>query len=295
VKTILLTGGSGFIGRNIRSSWLAERYEILAPAHRELDLVDEDQVRAYLSRRPVDVVVHTAGKPSHRNAPDPTGVFLTNIRMFLNLSRNARCFGKMLVTGSGAIYDVRHCRPMMREDSWDDHVPQDEHGFSRYAIMRWLERAPYSAVDLRLFGIFGPHEDYSIRFISNAICKALFGLPITLRQDRKFSYLWIEDFLKLLARFVEEDVPERAYNLTPDTPVDLLDLAHLVRRIAGSVQPILVAAEGRGSEYTGDNSRLRRTFTDISFSPIETAVEKLYGWYHDHQDIINPDALLLDK
>jgi UDP-glucose 4-epimerase len=295
VKTVFLTGGSGFIGRNISSSWIAQKYEILAPTHRELEIDDDDQVRSFLRSHHVDVVIHTASKPSHRNAPDPTRVFFANARMFLNLTRNADCFGKLLVTGSGAIYDVRHYRPMMQEDSWDEHVPVDEHGFSRFAIMRWIDGATFPCVDMRIFGIFGPHEDYAIRFISNAICKTLFDMPITLRQNRRFSYLWIEDFLKILARFIEEEVPDRAYNLTPDDTVELVDLAYLVRRIAGSSQPVIVAKEGLGPEYTGDNSRLRRVLGDIHFTPIETAVERLYGWYRDRRDTINRDFLLVDK
>ena len=46
MKRILLTGGSGFIGRNILESNLAEKYEIIAPRHCELDLLDDK----YISR-----------------------------------------------------------------------------------------------------------------------------------------------------------------------------------------------------------------------------------------------------
>jgi len=184
---------------------------------------------------------------------------------------------------------------MMQEDSWDEHVPADEHGFSRYAIMRWIEKATFPIVDMRIFGIFGPYEDYAIRFISNAICKTMFDMPITLRQNRRFSYLWIEDFLEILSRFIEEEVPDRAYNLTPDDPIELVDLAYLVRQIAGSSQPIIVAAEGRGPEYTGDNSRLHRVLGGIDFTPFKTAVERLYSWYYERRDTINRDVLLVDK
>lgn len=38
MKTILLTGGNGFIGRNIRESFLIEKYRILFPPSCELNL-----------------------------------------------------------------------------------------------------------------------------------------------------------------------------------------------------------------------------------------------------------------
>ena len=55
-------------------------------------------------------------------------------------------------------------------------------------------------MELRLFGVFGRHEDYAIRFISNAICKTLFDLPITLRQNRTFSYLYVDDLGPIVER-----------------------------------------------------------------------------------------------
>ena len=38
---IMITGGSGFIGRNL-IEYLAKRHEVLAPTHKELELVDDD-------------------------------------------------------------------------------------------------------------------------------------------------------------------------------------------------------------------------------------------------------------
>jgi len=43
---ILITGGSGFIGRNLAEQ-LASTYEVLAPSSAELDLLKEQAVREY--------------------------------------------------------------------------------------------------------------------------------------------------------------------------------------------------------------------------------------------------------
>ena len=59
MKKILLTGGSGFVGRNLRES-LADRYEIFAPAHRELDAADYEALAAYCDRHGISSVVHGA-------------------------------------------------------------------------------------------------------------------------------------------------------------------------------------------------------------------------------------------
>jgi nucleoside-diphosphate-sugar epimerase len=290
---ILVTGGSGFIGRNLVERLLLA-HAVLAPGHRELDLEDEASVGKYLGAHRFDAVVHCAVRPGHRNAADPSGQLDRNLRMFLNLASNRSSFGRMIFLGSGLAYGKDHYSPRMAEDRLGAHVPRDEGGFSKYVIARFIEEAD-GIVELRPFGVFGRHEDYAIRFISNAICKVLFDLPITLRQNRRFDYVCVDDLDRVIEHFLEHDGRHRAYNVTPDEPVELLELARLVLRTSGKDVPIRVAEDGMGAEYSGDNGRLRAEIPDLSFTPVETAVRALYGWYEENRSSIRREALLEDK
>jgi UDP-glucose 4-epimerase len=294
VKTILLTGGSGFIGRNILESRLASRFLVLAPRHSELDFMDEDRVREFLRTHLVDVVIHAAAKPSHRNVLCPMNTLQPNLRMFFNLVQNAAHYSRLIVIGSGAVYDKRHYRPLMAEEYANEHVPIDDLGLCRHVIYRHIEATRQDAYELRLFGIFGKYEDYAIRFISNAICKTVFDLPITLRQNRVFSYLSIEDFLRILEFFIEEDPPERIWNIVPDERVELLHLAESVRELSGSRHPVVVGAHGMGSEYSGDNRRFRTWKPNFQFTPISVTIRGLYSWYVMQRASIRRELLLAD-
>ena len=88
---LFITGGSGFIGRNIVEAF-SDKYELLAPTHAELELLDENAVKAYLEKHKVDIVIHSAVRPGHRNAKDPSNQMVSNTRMFFNLARNAQLF-----------------------------------------------------------------------------------------------------------------------------------------------------------------------------------------------------------
>lgn len=290
---ILITGTGGFIGRNL-FEYLAPRHCVLAPRSRELDLLDDGSVRDYLVANPVDVVIHAAGKPGHRNAKDPRNVFYADCRMYFNLIRNRDRYGRMLITGSGAVYDMRYYQPKMKEEYCGVHMPVDEHGFFRYVTSDLIARHQ-GVVDLRLFGVFGKYEDYAIRFISNAICKTLFDLPITLRQNRLFDYLYIEDLFPVIDYFIQHDAAHSEYNVTPDRAIGLLELAEKVREISGKDMPIIVAQEGMGQEYSGDNTRLRMQIPAITFTPIEEAIAQLYGWYERNKESIDKESLLADK
>lgn len=290
---VLVTGGSGFIGKNL-AEHLSRKHTVLAPRHAELELLDETQVSEYFRKHDVDVVVHTAVKPGHRNARDPLNQLYNNTRMFFNLVRNASRFGKMIFLSSGAVYDERRYLPKMKEEYFDTSVPADEHGFSKYICARYVERAG-DIVELRLFGVFGKYEDYAIRFLSNAICKTLFDLPITLRQNRRFDYLYIDDLAPIVEHFMEHDARHKCYNVTPDEAVELRTLAGKVIAVSGKDLPIVVARPGMGPEYSGDNGRLRKEIPGLAFTEIGEAIRRLSAWYEERRGTINRDLLLVDK
>ena len=291
---ILLTGGSGFIGKNILESFLSKKYHIIAPSHKDLDLTDEDKVRDFFLKNNIYTVIHSACKPAHRNAKDLTHIFYNNTRMFFNLIRNSSYYKKMLVLSSGAIYDMRYYVPRMKEDYFDEHVPVDEHGFFRYICARHIEFID-NIIELRLFGIFGKYEDYAIRFISNAICKTLFDLPVTIKQNRKFDYLYINDLMPVLDYFIQNTPAYRVYNVTPDESVELYSLAEKVRKISGKDLPLLVGNKGMGLEYSGDNSLLKEEIKNLQLTPLELALKELYEWYFYNRNFINRDVLLFDR
>lgn len=294
MKTVLLTGGSGFIGKNVLESFLAEKYIIDAPSSQELNVADEKSVARYFASHHPDIVVHAAVKPGHRNAKDPNNLFFTNTRMFFNLERYADQYEKMLVIGSGAIYDNRNYRPKAKEEDWKNNIPIDEHGFCKYVCDKVIEHSR-NIYDLRVFGVFGKYEDYAIRFISNAICKTLFDLPITIKQNRKFDYLYVNDLMPVLDWFISETPHYKAYNITPEQSISLHELALMVRKISGKLDlPIQVAQEGLGLEYSGDNTRLKNEY-NLSLTSLEVAVRELYVWYENCLRELDKQKLLIDK
>ncbi len=290
---ILLTGGSGMTGRNLLEQ-MKDHYEILAPSHRELELLDEDAVGNFIKNNKIDVVVHAAIKPLHRNAENTNDLVKDNLKMFFNIARNSGHFKKMIYIGSGSIYDMRYYQPKMKEEYFDVHVPNDDTGLHKYVIAKYIENVN-GIIELRVFGLFGKYEVYAIRFISNMICKVIFDLPLTMHQNRRFDYLYSKDLTKVVEYFIENDARYKAYNVTPDRSIDLYSLAQLVLRISGKDLPIIVAKEGMGAEYSGDNSRLREEIPGLEFTPIDKAVRELYDWFCNNKDMINKEFLLVDK
>ena len=289
---ILITGGSGFIGRNL-FEYLSKRYDCFAPLHRELELLDENAVMHFLKTNRFDVIIHSAGIPVSRKIKEPKDVAFGNLKMFFNIARNKDHFSKMIFLGSGSEYDLRREISKIKESDFDKNVPADELGFSKYVCSKEIEKSD-KMINLRLFGVFGKYEDYQIRFISNAICKAVCGLPITIKQNRCFSYLYIDDLCKITEYFINRHAGHKIYNAVPNGTADLLSIAKKVNELSKKNLEIIVHTPGLAKEYTADNSLLVSEIGDFQFTPLEEAIKKLYSWYEENKKNIDPGLLAYD-
>lgn len=294
MKKILLTGGSGFIGKNILESYLFNQYEIIAPKSFELNLTDKICVEEFFKDKNFDVVIHCAAKPSHRNASAIEDVYCLNLKMFENLESQKDKYNKFINIGSGAIYDLSTNISDAKEEDILKCPPQNEFSCCKASVYEKIQNLK-GFIDLNIFGIFGKYEDYSIRFISNAICKTLFDLPITIKQNRCFSYLYVEDLMPILEFFIENSVKHKSYNIVTDEKIELFKIAQIVKNISQKDLKIKVQKEGLGLDYTGSNKRLREEFKDIRYTDINISVERLYNWYVDNKKSLDKELLLSDK
>lgn len=275
---ILLTGGNGFIGKNVIEK-LGGRYEIIAPGSFELNLLDEDSVMKYISQNRPDVIVHAASVGLKLGQDGEQDILEKNLRMYLNLLRGEAFYQKIIVLGSGAEYDKTQDIKQIAEDDKNSKIPTEQYAFSKY-IMSQLALNNQKNIHLRLFGIFGPHEDYTRRFISNAICMALLELPITIKQNVYFDYLFVGDFIDILEKFIQKDsFKHRIYNVGRGERLDLVTIAKMVLKVTSKNLPINVLNSGLNKEYTCNVDRLKNEFSDIAFTDMEAAIGQLVAHY----------------
>ena len=289
---VLLTGGSGFIGRNLVES-LCGRYSIAAPTSAELNLLDEDCVREYLRAGNFDAVVHTATTRSNRRMGAAPDLLDRNCRMYFNLARNQRLFGKMLHFGSGAEYSRANLPPRVSENYFDTHVPTDPYGFSKYICTKHAETQENIFV-LRLFGVFGKYEAWDVRFISNACARVVKGLPIAIRQNVKFDYLYVSELAELLAWFLEHEPRHKAYNVCRGEAFPLVELAGMVAAASGVDPRIIVRKQEMAAEYSADNARMMAEVSGFHFRAMSDCVRELYEWYKAHANLIDVQQLTFD-
>ena len=289
---VLIIGGRGFIGRNVKE-YLEMRnaegadYEIAAPTSAELDCIDEAAVTEMLKNGRFDTVLNFAVyADSPENGRDASKVLEYNLRIFFNFAKNHEYYGRMFYTGSGAEFDKRYDIHLAKEDDLGKTVPVSQYGLMKYAVNEIIEKSD-NIYNIRLWGIYGKYEYYPTKFISGICCKTIKGLPMTVRQNVFFDYLWIDDFLKMLDIFMHRELSFHSYNMCTGEMIDLVTLCNMVREISGKDNGIFVCKNGLAKEYTASNERLLNELGGFSYTPVKQAVKELYGWYAAHEDMID--------
>lgn len=280
---LLLTGGSGFIGRHIREAM--GDHEIVAPSHAQFDVLDSAQVDRTLREGHFDAVIHAAVQGGPK-------VLDSTLRGYWNLSRNAARVHRMVYFGSGAEYGKHRDLIRISEQRVGEETPRDDYGLAKLFCNELCRRST-NIINLRLFGIYGEHEGCLSKFISNAVAKTIVGLPLTIRQNVIFDYLWIDDLVRLLPRFLVGSRDFADLNVTPTDSVSLEAIATAILREARRPLDFDVESPGLNFQYTGDNSRLLQMVPNFAFTPIAEGVRRLFEHYRS-RPLIDRAALADD-
>lgn len=289
-KRIFLTGGDGFIGKHIIEQ-LGKKYDFVFPSHTQLELLDANSVEKYMKKHgPFDVVVHAANVGGSRRSTDSTQIVDINLRMFFNVARNQKYIKKFVSLGSGAEYAKQVPIELVTEEDFDKRIPADYYGFSKYVITKFIEGTD-KFVNLRIFGIWGKYEDWQVRFISNAICKTIFNLPISMNQNVFFTYIQVDDFIRIIDYFINHKSKYRTYNVG-GARIDLLTIAKKVKKICGNNFPIKIKRPGLANEYSSNATRLIRELGNFKYGDFDQQVAQLYKWYLKNKSQINKKSLV---
>ncbi|NQS88798.1 NAD-dependent epimerase/dehydratase family protein [Patescibacteria group bacterium] len=240
---ILIFGAHGFLGRNLVEQ-LGGKYQLITPSRQDIDLMQT----AHISNE-IDVVINCV------NAED-------NLTVFYNITR---CYsGKLIQIGSGAEYDKSKPIKNVKEEDFGRR-PKDKYGLDKYFISGFIEWMD-NIICLRPFGLFGKYEDYERRFISKAVLDNMKGEPITIYQNVKFNYVWVNDFIKIIDYFITHEPKHKIYNVGGHQ----LKLTEIAKKIG----KYKVLKEGMANEYTCDDSRVRKE-TGIKYTPFDDSLESL--------------------
>lgn len=168
---VLLTGGTGMVGRNVLEAAASGGIAIDAPRRSELDLLHYEQVLAYLRRTRPDVVVHAAGKVGgiQANIADPLSFFVDNLDMGRNIVLAAFHAGvpRLINLSSSCVYPRAAPNPLREESLLSGELEPTNEGYAlaKVATMRICQyvAAKNPAFRYRSLvpcNLYGPHDTF---------------------------------------------------------------------------------------------------------------------------------------
>ena len=170
-QTLLLTGGSGMVGRNILEHPAAGDWTILAPGSRELDLTDAGAVSAYVETHKPDLVIHAAGQVGgiQANMAHPVAFLERNTAMGRNIIMAAYQSGvrNFLNLASTCMYPRAAANPLREEMILTGELEPTNEGYALAKIMatrlcQYIRREDESAQYKTLIpcNLYGRHDKF---------------------------------------------------------------------------------------------------------------------------------------
>ena len=272
---ILVTGGSGFIGKAFIKRY-KKTFDIVAPSHEQMDLMDARSVDAFFRGHTFDAVLHLAGLSETGKSQV---LEADNVIMFKNVQYVAIRYGvkKLITVGEGVDFDRHFPIVDFTEDMFGTHVPTDGYGLGKYMITSLAGKDKISTV-LRIFNVFGAGGGQS-RPINKIVAAGSKGKPkIVIDRDKVVSGISIDDAVSVIGAFLLKDYPQGDYNLVAADKMSYVDIAKLVKRLVkkdGDNIEIVVKNPEPENEYSASNNKLVET-TGIKISSMQNGIRKLY-------------------
>ena len=276
LQQILLTGSGGFIGKNLKE-YLKDKYNLLTPRSFELNLINSDEVKKYFEENKIDFVIHCASVGGARDIQDKDTTIEDNLAMVDNILKYKSDDTRVILFGSGAMYDKSRNLHKVKENEIGKVIPKDLYGKSKMLIAEKIKERK-DVLMLDIFACYG-YGEKETRFPTYAIKNVINGKNIEINQNVVFDYLWGEDMEKIVHYFLENNSKNNIINITPTQSISLLEIAEIVNTFENNKVEVIIKNKIMNNEYTGDNSVLLSEIPNLNFTDIKQGLKKLYNYY----------------
>jgi GDP-L-fucose synthase len=299
---VLVTGGSGFLGRAVVSRLRATGCTtVVVPRRSQYDLTHETDVARLFAEHPVDLVLHLAADVGGigYNLANPGQTFYANVMMGALVMEHARRagVGKLVGVGSVCAYP-EHARVPFREDELWDGYPEPTNGAYGSAkrmllVQGQAYRAQYGfrAVHLLMMNLYGPGDHFDaershvipaliLRFLEAAATGAseivVWGDGLATRE-----FLYVDDAARGILLAAERYDDAAPVNLGAGFEISVRDLAVLIAELTGYRGRLIFDASRPSGQRrrAADVSRARDLFGFQAEIGLREGLARTIEWY----------------
>lgn len=307
-RTLVITGGAGFVGVNCVQHALKKGYNVVAVDTRDrlqrFHHLFQHQFDSRFTFLPVnlaeqplvvegavDAVVHLAALPHvDYSFYYPDHVLINNtltLQRSLHFARERKI--PLLFTSSVEVYGGNAGKIFHESDAFDSQSPYAASKVSCEEILRSY-RVSYglTATTVRLTNLYGPWQAPD-RILPRLITQLISGYPGEVEPGKSRDYLYVEEAVEALLCVIEQSLWNEVFNISTEEGYGNEQLISLLCRISGkqSLDISLVAAkqrDGRGKALISSCEKLRSASAWRSRLQLSEGLRFTYDWYMAHRD-----------
>src|SRR5262245_52260438 len=305
-RRVVVTGGSGFLGRHVVAALQSKGCSVSAPRKAEYDLTHEvDVKRMYADLRP-ELVVHLAAVVGGigANRESPGRFFFENVMLGALVMEEARRAGVEKFVGIGTIcaYPKLAPVPFHEHDLWSGYPEETNapYGIAKKMLLvqgqAYRQQYGFNAIHLLPVNLYGPHDNFDPA--SSHVIPALIRkcVEAAARGDREVvcwgtgratrEFLYVEDCADAIARATECYEDAEPVNIGAGFEISIRDLAELIAELTGFRGRLVFDAtrpDGQPRRML-DVIRAQERFGFRASTDFRSGLRRTIDWYRAHRE-----------
>lgn len=311
--SLLLTGGTGFIGKSILQRMLdspIDSFELtilsrdamaFMKAHPQFQQLENlrflhGDIRSFtFPRTSFDFIIHAATPASVKLEQDQPeemySIIVDGTRHLLDFAARCGC-KRLLFLSSGAVYGPQP-RTLARIPESHPCLPVLAYGKGKLLAEQLCTEAGtrhgFIVSIARCFAFVGPFLPLDVHFaIGNFMRDCLLNRPISINGDGTplRSYLYADDLVDWLFSILAKGIHGRPYNVGSSEPISIADLAYRVRLCAQTTNAIEIKGQpvpGQAAiRYVPDVDRIQHELGVKQTVSLDDAIRRTLAWHREN-------------
>ena len=306
-KRVVVTGGSGFLGRHVVAALETRGSTVLVPRKAQYDLTHEgDVARMYADLKP-QVVIHLAAVVGGigANRDFPGRFFFENVILGALTMEGARVSGVEKFVGVGTIcaYPKLAPVPFLERDLWNGYPEETNapYGIAKKMLMvqgqAYRQEYGFNAIHLLPVNLYGPHDNFDMKsshVIPALIRKCVEAMETGAAQvvcwgtgSATREFLFVEDCAEAIVTATERYDDPEPVNIGAGFEIGIRELAELVAELTGFTGTLTfdrTKPDGQPRRML-DVTRAANRFGFRATTDFRTGLRRTIDWFRAHREV----------